>query len=416
MKRVSRATLENTKIAWKSIRSQFLRTVLTILIIALGITTLIAINTISEALKNQINGQFAKMGSNTLVITKNNQGNNFQSRGKRSKYHPPITYQQAQKFKKDFSYEAITSMSALGSMTSVVKFESKKSNPNVKVLGCDNEYMELNSLNIKNGRNFTENEISLGSNVVIIGTDIVKAVFKGKKDIIGQVISIGAHKYSVVGILASQGSTFGMSNDNQCLIPLMNLKKKFASTSTSYMLNVKVNDLNKIDEAYGEAYQILRAIRKDKLTEEESFKIQKSEQLSNEMTEGIGDISFYISIIGYITLLGAGIGLMNIMLVSVTERTREIGIRKAIGASAGRIRSQFLLEAVLIGQIGGIVGIIFGILVGNVIAYFMEIDFIMPWFWIITGFLLCFMTSVISGYLPASKASKLDPIEALRHS
>jgi putative ABC transport system permease protein len=199
------------------------------------------------------------------------------------------------------------------------------------------------------------------------------------------------------------------------MIPLLTAKKKFATDETDYSINVRSADAKKLDEAVNSAIGIMRVIRRDKPTETESFEIRMSNSLVEELLGLISGITFGGVCIGLITLLGAGIGLMNIMLVSVTERTREIGVRKSIGASSKLIRRQFLIEAIVIGQIGGIIGIILGILVGNVVSLVIGTSFTIPWLWLFLGTTICFFVSITSGYYPASKAANLDPIEALRY-
>jgi putative ABC transport system permease protein len=275
--------------------------------------------------------------------------------------------------------------------------------------------MELSAYELSSGRNFSLNEIRNGENVVIVGNDVVEKIFGDNTNPLEKMVSIGSYKYRVIGVLKSRGNTFGFAGDNQCLIPVANVKKNFATARTEYSINVRVDKTDALDDAISEAKGLLRIIRQDSPGEPDSFEIVKSDSLAEELIGLMSGITIGGILIAVITLLGASIGLMNIMLVSVTERTREIGVRKSIGASSKTIKRQFLIEAIVIGQIGGLIGIVLGILVGNLAAKVLGAPFSIPWMWIIFGVVICFLVGLVSGYYPASKAAKLDPIEALRY-
>lgn len=282
------------------------------------------------------------------------------------------------------------------------------------VNGVDENYLELSGYSIESGRNFSRTEISLGNNVVVMGSDIVKKLFTNPETAVGAHISIDSRKFTVIGILASKGNTLNLSGDNQCLIPVSVTRKSYETKSTEYRTNVMVSDPRELNNAIQVAMGSMKLIRKDGIGED-SFQINKADSTASMVIENLSNVTLAATVLGFITLLGAGIGLMNIMLVSVTERTKEIGVRKAIGASASLIKQQFLIEAIIIGQIGGIVGIVFGVLFGNVTAFFLSTGFTVPWMWLFIGVALCFVVSVVSGYYPAKKASELDPIDALRY-
>jgi putative ABC transport system permease protein len=207
----------------------------------------------------------------------------------------------------------------------------------------------------------------------------------------------------------------GFSADKNAFIPLTNARQNFSINNPTFLINVMVDNTQSLDPAIGEATGIFRVIRGDKIGKDASFEMTRSDNISEMLIENLSDVTLAATVIGFITLLGAAIGLMNIMLVSVTERTREIGIRKAIGASAGVIRNQFLIEAIVICQLGGILGIVLGIIIGNVVGSFVGGGFIIPWDWIIMGVTLCVIVGLISGIYPAYKAAKLDPVESLRY-
>jgi putative ABC transport system permease protein len=248
----------------------------------------------------------------------------------------------------------------------------------------------------------------------VIGYDLSKSLFDKPGDAVGKIVSIGAGKYRVIGVLKEKGSSLGFSGDKICLLPLINVRNYFSRPNMSYTINIMTSTTESLDPAKGEATGLFRMIRKLRLNQENNFEIMMSDNIVEQLVDNMKFITVAATIIGLITLFGAAIGLMNIMLVSVTERTHEIGIRKAIGATRNVIKRQFLAEAVVIGQLGGIVGIILGILAGNVLSLILGTSFIMPWMWIILGVVLCFIVAIISGSYPAIKASRLDPIESLR--
>lgn len=405
---------ENVAIALQSIGGNRLRTALTALIIAIGVTALVGILTAIEGIKQKTNDIFSSMGANSFTIRNRGTGIRFGGGGGRPKVYASITYDQAVQFKKRFKLPAVVSVNTYASFLATVKYGEQKTNPNISILGADENYLLTGGYKLAAGRNFSASELEHGSSVVIIGDELRVKLFKNT-DPINKTILLGANKFRVIGLCETKGSSAGFGGDRQCIIPLFRAKQISTNPNPTYTISVMVDTPGEQLAAIGESTSLFRNIRGLRVYQDNTFEISRSDSIQQQLATQLNGISAAGFGIGIITLLGAAIGLMNIMLVSVTERTREIGVRKAIGATPAIIRRQFLIEAVVICLMGCAGGIILGMAVGNLIAVNIAGSFIVPWVWLFSAIALCSGIGLASGYYPAKKASKLDPVEALRY-
>lgn len=406
---------ENIKIATGSIKSQLLRTILTVFIIAIGITALVGILSAVTALENTIAGDFSSMGANTFNIQRYEFNTQRQSGRERNKINPIISYRDVKEFEDNYNFPFTkTSISFFGTSQAEVKYDSEKTDPEVSVLGINEHFIQNSGLEVSEGRELNYFDVANSNSVCVIGSDLKKALLSDVNPI-GKTISIRGAKFKVIGVLKSKGATFGNNQDLRVLLPLQKARTLFTNPNINYALSIKVDKKDMLEGAQDDAIMTFRNVRGLNPIEDNNFGIERSDDLINR----IGSITQYLYIaawiISIITIFGSSIALMNIMLVSVTERTREIGVRKALGAKRKTIAFQFFMETMIIGQIGGIVGIGLGILVGLGVSAIADFRFTTPWLAMFSAFAICFLVAIISGLFPAIKAAKLDPIESLRY-
>lgn len=415
-------------LAYRSVRSHKLRTGITVAIIAIGITALIGFTTAIQAMNEKLMESFSTMGANGFTIRFKER--NFRIGGgggdvelskkgakkqKQSSLNKVLTEDESELFVKKYQFPGATvGLSTFSGRNNIVSYQSSKTSPNVLMMGGDENYLFLNGFSLLAGRNFSKQEIQSAQNICLLGYDVASKLFKLDRSMaVNHIVRINDVPYRVVGVLASRGSSFGFSRDNLIVIGYKSVEK--FSSNNSYTIGVKIDMLNQVTNAMGEAEGVFRAIRKLNTTEESNFVVERSDSVAEKAINVLSYLTAAIVVIGFITLIGSAIGLMNIMLVSVTERTKEVGLIKAIGGKSKTVRQQFLSEAILISLLGAFFGVVLGLLFGNFLAVLLSAGFTVPWKWIGYGIAICGTVGLLAGLYPALKAGKLNPIDALRY-
>ncbi len=401
--------------ALRAIRSNLLRSVLTVLIIAVGIMALVGILTAFDILKGNVTESFSSLGANSFqisseVIKRRRTGSGAAEQSK------PISYAEATAFREQFGRKATVGISATFSGTLTARYGEQATNPNVSETGVEAAYFDITDTRLAGGRIFSPSELQEGRYVCVLGYSIAQTLMPNSPmELLDKDISVGNTKYHVVGIAAVQGGSMRMNADNLVLVPLENARMLKGTSKTPYLISVAVSNPKMRDFISEEAEGAMRVIRKQEIDEPNSFAISSNETMMASLLKVLDYLLGAAIVIAVITLLGSVVGLMNIMLVSVAERTREIGVSKALGARAATIRRQFLLESILIGLMGGALGIMLGLAVGNIVGLVLHSGFVVPWLWMGLAIGLCLLAGILSGIYPALKASRLNPIDALRY-
>jgi putative ABC transport system permease protein len=415
-------------LAFRTIRGNKLRTGLTVAIIAFGIMALVGIITAIKAMNQKFTESFSTMGANSFTLRFKERnimfGNNNRDikvtkkdarKEKKSSLGKNITEEEAEQFASRFSFPAYKSISIFGGRANTASFENRKTNPNVFLFGGDENYLMMNGFTIAYGRNISHEEVRDLRNVCLLGYDVAKKLFRDRlENAVNAIIRINNIPYRVIAVMKSRGSSFGFSRDNLIVTGYSNVARNFPQ-GRSFVIGIMTEDILQVPAAMAEAEGLFRNVRKLDTREENNFVLDRSDSIAEKAMNSLRFLTISATVIGFITLVGAAIGLMNIMLVSVSERTREVGLAKAIGGKRQTISRQFLLEAIIISVLGAIFGIILGVAVGNLFSMVLKTGFVVPWNWVLYGILLCTLVGLIAGIYPALKAGKLNPIDALRY-
>lgn len=417
---------DSFSIAFRTVRSNKLRTGITVAIIAFGIMALIGIITAIEAMNQSLKETFSSMGANAFNIQYKESNVHFGGKrnttkvekGKRNKASNLDKYirkEDAEYFKENYRFPAKVSIYLRGTTNVECRFEEKKTNPVVTVWGGDENYLTVNGFTVDAGRDLNTLDVQSGRNVCLLGSNVASKLFGNHPEkCIDKIIRVGTMPYRVIGLLKSKGSS-GLSRQDDIIVTSYNSSRRLPNSAQSYLIGVMVNNVTELDAAIGEATATFRAVRKLIPTDADNFAIEKSDKFAELFISFLGSITGSAAAIGLITLIGAAIGLMNIMLVAVNERTKEVGLIKAIGGKSKNVRQQFLFESMIISMLGALFGIILGVLVGNSFSIILKTGFVVPWFWVITGIVICSLVGLAAGIYPAMKAARLNPIVALRY-
>ncbi len=388
---------------------------ITITIIALGIMALVGINIVIDSIRGSITSSFSTLGAGTIQIDAEEKievGNNRSLR----QIKVPIKEEEIADFKKLYTLPAAISSFFRSKSSVKATFGDEETNPSLRIIATDEAYLETKDIKVRHGRNFSKNETRSGSNVCLLGNGVAEKLFDRTRDAVDTFVNVDGRPYLVLAVLEPKGSSMGGNSvDNSVLVTVLNARNAYPEITPMYNILLKNKSKYSIALVKDETTSAMRQARKLEPADPDDFNISSNDDLMKNMNENLEYVSIAAIVIGIITLISAGVSLMNIMLVSVTERTKEVGLQKAIGATSANIRNQFLTESLLISLLGGVAGIGLGILISLALSSFLHTPFQMPWLWVGVGLAVCVVVGLASGFYPARLASKLQPIEALRY-
>ena len=404
---------EGFRMAIEAIRQNKLRSILTLLGISIGVFSVIGVMTAIRTLESSVNSQLDILGTNTFTINKSPAIQIHGPGGDRKiRQRKNITYAHYEEMKRKAKLPLRVSVLD-GTSERNIRYKDKSLKKSAELRGADEWALRSINAYLADGRNFTPDDIRFSRNVTILGPDIVDILFPFE-DPLGKAIKIKGIDYTVIGVTERKGQAFGQSQDYFVLIPISLYIQRFSNKWTSLGIVFEAESADMYEKTMDEAIGLMRVIRKVPVGEENDFSILSNEELMETFAGFTGGIKIFAGSVSVIALLVAGIGIMNIMLVSVTERIKEIGIRKAIGATRRDILTQFLMEAIFLSQFGGVVGVILGIAGGNVVAIVLNVPAVVPMDWAFYGMAVCSLIGIGFGIYPAWRAANLDPIESLR--
>lgn len=416
---------DSFQLAYRTVKGNKLRSGITIAIIAFGIMALIGIKTAIDAMNQSLVENFSFMGANTFSIRYKESNIKFggkskvqkttKGKEKKSNLNKFIRREDAEYFKNNYKYPGLVSIYRRGGGSIDCSYEDKKTNPVTSILGGDENYLQVNGFTLLEGRNLNNLDITSGRNVCLLGNKTATKLFGDHPEkCLDKIIRVGGLPYRVIGLLKEKGASAMMRLDDVVITSHTNASR-LSTASSTYVIGIMVDNVAEMEAASEEATVVFRGVRKLMPTDADNFAIEKSDKIAEMLIGLLSAFSNSAVVIGLITLIGAAIGLMNIMLVAVNERTREVGLIKAIGGKRKNVRQQFLFESLIISLMGAAWGILLGVLVGNLVALKLETGLVMPWGWVFGGICICTGVGLLAGLYPAYKASKLNPITALRY-
>jgi len=405
---------ESLMMALGAIKANKLRSSLTLLGIVVGIFSIISVMTAMGVLRNSIEEGIMQLGANTFQLQKFPAGGPGGGRERwRFRNRKNITYEQASQVREKATLAEAVGIEAW-EFGKIVWWNGEKTNPNVQLAGENVEGLPTNDWRVGNGRGITNEDLDLSRRVIVFGKPVTDKLFPPSVNPVGEEVRIDGSLYQIIGVLEAKGGALGGNQDNLVIIPITTFFQKYGKDKDIHIM-VKALNREVVEDAIEQSRMILRTARNVPPGADDDFGYFSNDSIVKQFNDFTLYFRLGVLVISSIALLAAGVGIMNIMLVSVTERTREIGIRKAIGAQKRDILSQFIIEAVILCQIGGFIGVLLGILAGNGISVWLETPPYMPWDWAAIGLVVCSLVGIVFGVYPAWKASTLDPIEALRY-